>query len=137
MSKKYPKQLLIDAVNSELDSKAAAKRFNVPASTIRRHRQDPSLRSRIGRPSYLTNTEEDYFVALLQLLPDYGFEVTCEVALKLASDYFKSLGLSDKPGKKWLFSFVERHHDDIKWKKQSKLERARKETFTEEVRSGW
>ena len=137
MSKKYLKQSLLDAVNSSLDSKAAAKLYNVPASTIRRHRRGPSVRSRIGRPSYLSNTEENYFVALLQLLPDYGFPVTCDVALKLSSDYFKSLGLSDNPGKKWLHSFVDRYSDDIKWKKQSKLERAREETFTEAVRSGW
>ncbi|CAF2149123.1 unnamed protein product, partial [Rotaria magnacalcarata] len=58
-------------------------------------------------------------------------------ALKLATHYFKSLGLSDNPGKKWLHSFVSRYGDEIKWKKQNKLERAREEIFTEEVRSNW
>ncbi|CAF1514174.1 unnamed protein product [Rotaria sordida] len=137
MSKKYSKQSLIDAINSAMDSKEAANFYHVPASTIRRHRRNRSLRSRIGRPSYLSSNEESYFVALLQLLPDFGFPVTCEVALKLANDYFKSLGLSDNPGKKWLRSFVQRHHEDIKWKKQSKLEQAREQSFTEEVRLAW
>jgi hypothetical protein len=82
MSKKYSRQSLADAVNSTLDSKSAAKQYNVPASTIRRHRQNPSLRNKIGRPSYLSSVEESYFVALLQLLPDYGIQITCEVALK-------------------------------------------------------
>jgi hypothetical protein len=47
------------------------------------------------------------------------------------------LGLSDNPGKKWLNSFIKRHGGDIKWKKQIKLERIRKESFTEHVRSSW
>ncbi|CAF4587878.1 unnamed protein product [Rotaria magnacalcarata] len=93
-------QSLIDAVNSALDSKSAAKLYNVPASTIRRHRRNRSLKNRIGRLSYLTTSEESYFVALLQLLPDFGIQPTGEVALKLANDYFKSLGLSDNPRKK-------------------------------------
>src|ERR1700722_14289213 len=116
MSKNYLKQDLVDAVNSNLDSKTAANHYNVPASTIRRHRRNSSLRSRVGRPSYLSTTEESVFVALLQILPDCGFQVTCEVALQMANDYFKSLGLSHCPGKKWLRSFVQRHSDDIKWK---------------------
>ncbi|CAF2232187.1 unnamed protein product, partial [Rotaria magnacalcarata] len=96
-SKKYSKQSLIDAVNSALDSTSAAKLYNVPASTIRRHRRNQCLKNQIGCPSYLTSSEESYFVALLQLLPDFGTQPTGEVALKLANDYFKSLGLSDNP----------------------------------------
>ena len=80
MPKKYPKQSLIDAVNGTLDSKSAAENFNIPASTIRHHRQNPCLRSKRGRPSYLTPTEESYFVTLLGLLPEYGFQVTHNVA---------------------------------------------------------
>jgi len=137
MSKKYLKQSLIDAVNSTVDSKTAATSYHVPASTIRRHRRNVTIRDRIGRPSYLNTSQESYFVALLEALPDYGFQVTGEVALQLAADYFQKLGLSNTPGKKWLSMFVERHGDQIKWKKESKLERVREETFTEEVRAAW
>ena len=136
MSKKYQKQSLIDAINSPLDSKLAGKLYNIPASTIRRHRRNPFLRNRIGRPSYLSSNEESYFVSMLQLLPEIGFQITSEVALRLAKDYFESLNLSDNPGKKWLHSLVERHNE-IRWKKESKLERTREEAFTEEIRSGW
>ncbi|CAF2133085.1 unnamed protein product, partial [Rotaria magnacalcarata] len=59
--------------------------------------------------------------------------VTREVALKLTKDYFKSLGISNTPGTKWLFSFVVRHGDGIKWKRQQKLERIREISFTEEM----
>ncbi len=64
MSKKYPQQTFVNAVNSELDSKLAAKLYNVPASTIRRHRQNSSLRNKISRPSYLSSVEESYFSLL-------------------------------------------------------------------------
>ena len=48
----------------------AAKLFQVPASTIHRHRQKPSINSRAGRPNYLKFEEETYFVSILQLLPE-------------------------------------------------------------------
>jgi hypothetical protein len=137
MSKKYTREALDNAVKSSLDSKTAATTFYVPASTIRQHRREPSLNIRAGRRSYLTSEEENHFVALLKVLPDYGFDVTKDVALELATDYFESLSIDVKPGLKWLKTFVNRHTEDIAWKKQQKLERARAEAFTEENRSGW
>jgi hypothetical protein len=137
MSKKYSKQQLLDAVNSQYDSKTAGKIFHVPASTIRRHRRDDSLNDRVGRPTYLTNEQESYFVSMLQLLPQYGFHTTGEVALKLANDYCRSLKLSHQPSKKWLRLFMKRHANDIKWIKEEKMERVRAEGFTEQVRVGW
>jgi hypothetical protein len=137
MSKKYEHQKLIDAVTSDIDSKAASIKFNVPASTIRQHRRQTNLNNRAGRPSYLTSIQEDHFVSLLELLPDYGFEITKDVALELAADYFHSLNINIKPGYKWLRCFVNRHTEDIVWKKQQKLERSRANSFTEANRQGW
>ncbi|CAF3056006.1 unnamed protein product [Rotaria sp. Silwood2] len=88
MSKKYTREALANAVASDLNSKAAAIDFNVPASTIRQHRREPSLNIRTGRPSYLTSDQENHFVSLLKILPDYGFDVTKDLALQLAADYF-------------------------------------------------
>ena len=51
MSKKYPKQQPLEAVNSSYDSKTAATKFHVPPSTIRRHRRNHLLKARIGRPT--------------------------------------------------------------------------------------
>lgn len=137
MSKKYNHQSLLDAVASDLSSKTAAAQYNVPASTIRQHRREPNLTAGAGRPTYLTAEEESYLVSLLKLLPEYGFDVTKEIALQLAAEYFKSLNFIMQPGPKWLSLFVKRHSDDIIWKKQEKLERCRAESFTEEHRSGW
>ncbi|CAF3880078.1 unnamed protein product, partial [Rotaria magnacalcarata] len=105
------KRATVDAVNSPYDSKTAAEIFYVPASTIRRLRGESSLRSHVGRPSYLSNDEELYFVSLLQLLPKYG----------------QSLGLSYRPGVKWLCLFMNRHANDTKWQREGKTERERAE----------
>ena len=137
MSKKYSTQQLLNAIRSKYESKMAAKLFQVPASTIRRHRQKPSINSRIGRPNYLNFEEEAYFVSILQLLPEYGFSVTSDVALQLAAEYFESLKLSHRPGEKWLRLFMKRHRDEVKWLQQQKMERERADGFTEEMRIGW
>ncbi|CAM4985759.1 unnamed protein product [Rotaria socialis] len=137
MSKKYTHQALVDAVASDMNSRAASIEFKVPASTIRQHRRESTLNIRAGRSSYLNSNEESHFVSLLQLLPEYGFDVTKTLALQLAAEYFESLEFTTQPGSKWLNSFVKRHSDDIIWKKQEKLERARAEAFTEQNRSGW
>ena len=137
MSKKYSRQTLLAAVASNLDSTVAAKTFKVPASTIREHRRNPPFNHRIGRPSYLSPDQEAHFVSLLKLLPEYGFDVTKDLALQLATEYFQSLYLTSTPGDKWLNLFVKRHAQDIIWKKQEKLERLRAKSFTEEVRTGW
>lgn len=137
MSKKYTREALLEAVASGLDSRTASIKFNVPASTVREHRRDPSINIRSGRPSYLSIEQEAHFVCLLKLLPEYGFDLTMDLTLQLASDFFQHIGLPTQPGSKWLNTFIRRHAEDIKWKRQEKLERVRAEGFTEENRSGW
>lgn len=137
MAKKYSRDELLQAVKCGLDSKAASKKFNIPSSTIRRHRLHGMIRAEVGRPSYLNDEQESYFVSTLQLLPDYGFRVTRDVALGLAKDYCRSLGLKHSPGEKWLRLFMKKHSNDIKWIKEQKMEMNRVKAFTENVRSGW
>ena len=137
MPKEYSKEQLVAAVKSGFDSKTASKKFNVPASTIRRHRQNPLLRVNAGRPAYLTTDEELHFVSILKLLPNYGFHITKEKALELAHDYCRSLGLTHQPGEKWLRLFMLKYSNDIKWMKEQKMEAVRSENFTETVRSEW
>jgi hypothetical protein len=65
MSKKYIRAALANAVTSNLDTKAAAIKYNIPASTIHQHHREPSLYVRIGHPSFLTSYQENHFVSLL------------------------------------------------------------------------
>ena len=76
-------------------------------------------------------------MSLLHFLRDYGFDITKPIDLELAAEYVNSLGLNVRPGVKWLNSFIRRHSEDITWKKQEHLERARAEAFTEHIRVGW
>ena len=133
MSKKYSREALLAAVTSNLDSTVAAKTFKVLASTIREHRRNPPLNHRISRPSYLSSDQEAHFVSLLKLLPEYRFDVTKDLALQLATEYFQSLYLTSTPGDKWLNLCVKRHAQDIIWKEQEKMERLRAKIFTEEA----
>lgn len=74
----------------KLFKRTAAKRSNVPASTIRRHRRDSSLRPHVGRLCYLTSDQETYLLSVFKLLPEYGFSLSAQVALQLTNDYCKA-----------------------------------------------
>jgi hypothetical protein len=65
MSKKYTRKGLANAVTSNLDSKAAATKYNIPASTIRQHHREPSLNVHFGRSSFSTSNQEDHIVFLM------------------------------------------------------------------------
>jgi hypothetical protein len=134
---KYPIENLINAIESNFSSAEAAKRFNVPERTVRAHRQMPLQKIGAGRRRYLNDDQENHLVLLFQVLPDYGFALTADIAIKISSDYMKSLGIAAEPKLQWLKNFVKRHRMKIKWKKQEKLERIRALSFTEETRRGW
>ena len=98
MSKKYSRETLLAAVTSNLDSTVTAKSSNVPASTICEHRRNPPLNYLVGLPSYSSPNQEVHFVSLLKLLPEYRFDVTKDLALQLATEYFQSFYLTITPG---------------------------------------
>ncbi|CAF4433663.1 unnamed protein product, partial [Rotaria magnacalcarata] len=43
-------------------------------------------------------------------------------ALQWATEYCQSLGLSYRPGVKWLRLFMNQHANDTKWQRQGKME---------------
>ena len=97
---KYPRANLIDAVNSNLSSTAAAKMFNVPARTIRSHRQIPLQKIGAGRSRYLDDDEESFLISIFQILPNYGFSLTADTVINISCEYMKSLGLPFVAGRK-------------------------------------
>ncbi|CAF2966666.1 unnamed protein product [Rotaria sp. Silwood2] len=134
---KYLVQNLINAVKSKLSSSAASKRFKVPKRTRHLHRQNALQKIGGRRYGFLNDEQEDFLVCSFKLLAEYGFTITADISLKISDEYFKSIGLSNKPGCKWLRSFVKRHKTEIKWKKEQKLEQIRAKKFTEETRKSW
>ena len=61
--------------------------YNIPSSTVRHHKLNPSLKIGGGRPTILTKDQEQYLVELLKNLEINGFRLTKSVVTKLASEY--------------------------------------------------
>ena len=131
---KYTRENLIDAIGTGLSSTQASKIFNVPERTIRSHRHNPSQKIGAGRKRYLDDEQERCLVSFFKLLPGFGFSSSYDVAMKVANDYMKSIGLSVQPGRKWLRIFVRLYEAEIEWKKEEKLEQVRANKCTEETR---
>jgi hypothetical protein len=123
MHKKYTRQDLIDAVKTNLDSKSALIKCNIPAGTIPEHRREPCITVRMGRLSYFTSDQATHFVSLLELLPRYGFDLAGDPALQLAAEYCQC--------------HPDRYAEDLIWKKPEKLARIRAGGFTEKSPSAW
>ncbi|CAF3933574.1 unnamed protein product [Rotaria sp. Silwood1] len=97
-----------------MTSVEASEEYGVPQSTIRNNKRRPLMSIGSGRPYLLQQADEDQLAEL-----GLGLEQT---------------GL---PGRFWFHGFLRRQKDKIKFIKEQKLERSRKEGFTETVRTGW
>ncbi|CAF4845267.1 unnamed protein product [Rotaria sp. Silwood1] len=116
----------------------ASKKFGVPESTIRKHKDNRSNRVGSGRPSVLSVDQEQYLVALLQELQSIGVRLTREILAKITGDFIRMIKKSNKDvSRHWFQNFFKRNSDKLKMKKELKLERSRRDNFTEEVRSNW
>ena len=98
-------------------------------------------------------------MCLLQELQSIGVRLTREILSKIAGDFMRMIKKSNKdiskyifytydnaifayiyiesPGRHWFENFFKRNSDKLKMKKEVKLERFRRDNFTEEVRSNW
>ncbi|CAF4021304.1 unnamed protein product [Rotaria sp. Silwood1] len=116
---KYSSESLQQAIQAyssgSMSSLDAAKFYGVPESTIRNHKRRPAMNIGSGRPYLLKRNDEDYLVQLLLDLERTGFRLTKRKVRKISEEYVETL----------------------KQKSQQKLERCRKDGFTETVRSGW
>ena len=79
----YDPQALRDAVSAyqhrSMSSVEASRKFGVPESTIRKHKNDSDVRVGGGKKRWLSNEQEEYLVALLLELENMGFRLTKEV----------------------------------------------------------
>lgn len=75
-----------DLKNGSTSSEVTAK-YNIPSSTVRHHKLNPSLKLGGGRPTILTKDQEQYLVELLKNLEINGFRLTKLILTKLASEY--------------------------------------------------
>ncbi|CAF3241860.1 unnamed protein product [Rotaria socialis] len=128
--------------SKSMTSVDASKKFDVPESTIRKHKNNAKNYVGSGHPSLLSIDQEQYLVILLKELESIGIRLTKTTLSKIAGDFIRAVNkqnsdnISD-PSRHWFFNFFKRNADKIKMKKEIKLEKVRLNGFTEEVRVGW
>ncbi|CAF0894041.1 unnamed protein product [Didymodactylos carnosus] len=87
----YKKENLKKAIkaykNHEMSSATAAKAFDVPESTIRKHKSNPVLNIGGDRPRFLTDHQEEYLAVLFRQLETIGARLTKDMVLKIAGEY--------------------------------------------------
>jgi len=164
MAKKHRTTYSLDAFHQAISayrdkimsSIEASEKFGVPQSTIRKHKNNTNNHVGSGRPSILSNNQEKYLVALLEELHSAGVRLTKETLSKISGDFMRkvknnenigksilfiyhnaSLVYVENPGRHWFDNFFKRNSDKLKMKKEIKLENARRDGFTENVRSQW
>ncbi|CAF4994429.1 unnamed protein product, partial [Rotaria sp. Silwood1] len=137
----YSKEALTKAIeeykNGSTSSELTTK-YGIPGSTIRNHKSNSKLKVGGGRPTLLTDQQEQYLVELLINLELVGVRLTKPVVIKLSSEYAQAV--SDKDilvGRKWLTKFLQRWKTKLKVLKEKKMEISRRNGFTEDVRVGW
>ncbi|CAF3927604.1 unnamed protein product [Rotaria sp. Silwood1] len=119
-------------------SSAVTVKYNVPGSTIRNHKSNPTMKIGGGRPTLLTNDQEQKLVELLKNLEVAGVRLTKLVVMKLASEYVQLVTSKFvELGRKWLKNFLQRWQGELKVIREEKIEASRRNGFTEDVRRGW
>ncbi|CAF4992087.1 unnamed protein product [Rotaria sp. Silwood1] len=121
-----------------MTSVEASEEYGVPQSTIRNNKRRPLMSIGSGRPYLLQQADEDQLAQLLLDLEQTGLRLTKSKVMDIVKEYVGALKEKPRlPGRFWFHGFLRRQKDKIKFIKEQKLERSRKEGFTETVRTGW
>ena len=147
VKKAYSKEDLEAAVNAvKYDGMrvlVAAKKFNVPRSTISDHVKDAHLKVGAGHPTVFSIAEEKELVAILQVLQEIGFGLTKELVSVVISDYlhdqpFRFNPFNDNsPGKDWWRLFMNRWQSELSLRKPQHLSTHRASCSTPQVFDEW
>ena len=144
---KYAKEDVARAVRAVKECKMsqllAAKKFNVPRTTLRDHLYDPSLRTGAGRSTFFSVEEEREMVASLQALQQIGFGLTRELAGIVIHDYLidqphRCNPFKDNlPGKDWWTLFMKRWCNELSLRKPQHLPTHRAVGASKDVLNDW
>ena len=141
-----------------MTSVKASEFYHVSQSTIRSHINNDLLHVGAGRPFYLSPKQEIYSVELIKSLDEIGIRLSKNVLMKIIGEYLRLaindarfnskvlssnviyiliIFLENEPSFHWFTDFVLRNKKNIKMIKEKKIEKSRKNEFTEEVRTNW
>ena len=108
---------------------SAAKEFNVPRKTLsgRINGRHPK---NVGRPTYLTETEESSLIGYIKYMASHRFPLNIKQIRAYAWAILLRSGWPEKfcktrPFEKWWRGFKKRHHEDITLQKPDNLDRGR------------
>lgn len=119
----------------------AGSHFKIPLGTLSSHiRSNPN--EKLGHPTALSMSEEEYLVKLIMELQEWGQLSSCSDVLKYADEYVKMLNLQCRftakgPTKDWYYGFVRRWNEQLKLMKSSSLESSRATGVSKEIVAGW
>ncbi|UJR24374.1 hypothetical protein I4U23_005751 [Adineta vaga] len=142
----YLKEKLEEAIRDvkegRMTSADASREHNVPSSTIRCHVNGISPRIGAGRSSYINSEQEKYLVEMIKYLEGVGVRLTKEVLRKICNEYVNLVSnnfrsIDNELSLHWINNFLIRNKNDIKMIKEKKLEKSRRDGFSEEVRKGY
>ena len=86
----YSEETLREAVDDYINgatSSEVTKKFGIPASTIRNHKSNPTLKVGGGRPGLLSKEQDTYLMELLKNIENAGLPLTKPTLLMLSSEY--------------------------------------------------
>ena len=126
----------------KLSISAAARRFNIPCTTLEDHVHQRKMKIGAGRPTILTPAEEKELVVTCHVLQRMGFGLTREAVGMVVQDYTQdhpecegAFG-SSGPGHDWWKSFL-RRWPDLTTRKPQHLGTQRARASTRENLDQW
>ena len=134
----------IDVVKRQKEKvTAAARKYNIPVTTLYDHTKGRFCKIGAGAPTVLTEAEEKEVVVILQVLQEMGFGLTKQLTGVVIQDYLKDqphrpnpfcCGL---PGKDWWNGFLKRWKKSLSVRQPQHLSTHRAASATAEVMDTW
>ena len=144
---KYSEEQLLAAIEAvkvqKMTVTLAARKFNIPATTLYDHTKGRLTKIGAGAPTVLTPMEEKEVVTSLQVLAEIGFGLTKELAGVVIHNYLKDQPdrpnpfRDGTPGKDWWNGFLKRWKKSLAVRQPQHLSTHRAVSATPEVMDAW
>ena len=108
---------LLDVTENHLSVKKAAELYGINRTTLMYHLKNKHT-GNVGRPTALTDAEEELLVHGITKLAEWGFGVDRSEVILIVQDFIKLRNLQNKfkngkPGIEWMLGFEKRWSDVI------------------------
>ena len=120
---------------------SAAKKYDIPKTTLLRHLSAPNKAFKVGKPTALSYAEEREIVATCHLFVEWGFSLSKQEVMNVVGDYMKANKKANPfrdniPGRAWWVGFL-RRHPDLVLRKPEHLQLVLAQAATSEIIDHW